>query len=227
MKKIEREKATELRKKGKSVGDIAKELGVARSSAFEWTKNIKLTEEQKTLLYGNRGTYFKSGLAAAAWSEKWKKKRLRDEDFGKLEVDRKNWEHAAGCMLWWAEGDKSRSVVALTNCDYKLLRFFVIFLKKYYNVKDEDFAISVQYHGDLDEVKLGDYWKTILNIPGSKVQKGYKKEKKSSETKWPNGVCRIRINRTELASRLWGSVQEYIGFNSPDGLIGKKKKISA
>lgn len=47
MKKLLKEKAIELRKLGKSYGEIAKEVGAAKSSISCWTKNVILTDEQK------------------------------------------------------------------------------------------------------------------------------------------------------------------------------------
>lgn len=217
---IEKENAIELRRGGLSVGGIAKELKVAKSTVFRWVKNIPLTEEQKAILFGNSRN---TNLASAAWSEKWRRKRLQDEQIGKSEINRNSWEHAAGCMLWWAEGDKSKTQVGLTNCDEEILKFFVAFLKKYYNVPSEKFSIYLQYHEGANECQLIDFWKCTLGLEGAKAHKGYCKPRKTSKTKWPNGVCRVRINSAELSARLWDSVQEYMGFVRK--IIPDKKKI--
>ena len=45
-----KEKARTLRRNGRSVKEIEKKLGVARSSVSVWVRDIKLTEEQKSRL---------------------------------------------------------------------------------------------------------------------------------------------------------------------------------
>ena len=217
----ERERAIELRKQGLPTTKIAAELGVSKASAFNWTKNVPLTEEQQKKLFKNKNNH-QAGLDA--WVKKCYDKRIEHQMRGRQEINRHDWEHAAGCMLWWAEGDKSRNHAAITNTDSNLLVFFVKFLKKYYDIADEDVSIRVQYHGDLDEVELGEHWKSVLGLPNATVMKGYKKEKRSSDTKWAWGICRLQVNSTELTNRLWGSVQEYVGFTAVDALRGKSEK---
>lgn len=43
-------KATLLRKKGLSINEIASEIKIAKSTAFEWTKNIRLSTKAKDIL---------------------------------------------------------------------------------------------------------------------------------------------------------------------------------
>lgn len=209
----QKSKAIELRKQGLSIAKIIQETKASKSTVWSWIKDIPITEEQRKTLKKRQKT-----TGVERWIKKCRNKRLEHQKTGRLEINKNNWEHAAGCMLWWAEGNKSKNQVGITNCDVNLLKFCVFFLKKYYHVNDEDFSISVQYHGDVNEDMLVAYWKNALDIQGARQHKGYKKEKKSSATKWPYGICRIRIDSTQLANRLWGSVQEYMKFDSPDAL---------
>jgi hypothetical protein len=213
MKDLEKKKAIELRKEGFSTNYIAKALGVSKSSAFYWTQSVELTSEQKAKLYKHKNANWKWGCDA--WVKKCQDRRQSYQLVGKQEVNRGGWEHAAGCMLWWAEGDKSKNQLALTNCDEDMLKFFVEFLKKHYAVPTNKFCIRIQYHEGQDEAELVGYWKSVLGLLDAKVYKSYCKAKKSSVTKWKNGVCRVLVNDTELVNRIWGSVQEYVGFSRP------------
>src|SRR4051812_14028114 len=107
----DRAKAIELRKDGWSTTKIAKELGICKSSAFNWTKDVPLSDDQRERLFKNQGANWRGALDV--WVTKCSDKRLKHQKIGRLEIDRNNWEHVAGCMLWWAEGDKSRNIVAI------------------------------------------------------------------------------------------------------------------
>ena len=50
VKTDEQRRARELRAQGRSVGDIQQELGVSRSSASTWVRDVELTAEQRTRL---------------------------------------------------------------------------------------------------------------------------------------------------------------------------------
>lgn len=206
-----RTKAVELRKEGWSTTRIAKELGVSKSTSYLWCKDVEITEEQKRQLYKNQTSTWRKGVEV--WVKKCRESRLMSQQNGKSDVDRYNWEHAAACMLWWAEGDKRTDFVGITNSDPHLLRFFVHCLKKYYKVIDKDCSISVQYHNQADEQQLVSFWKQVLDIPNAQVQKGYRKQSSEIASKYPYGICRIRVHDTRLANRMWGSVQGYIGFS--------------
>lgn len=49
-KQIEKQKACEMRSNGESIKQIARKLKVSPSSVLAWTKNIILTETQKSKL---------------------------------------------------------------------------------------------------------------------------------------------------------------------------------
>ena len=48
MKVIEREKARELRKQGRSINQIVEEAGLTKSSVSLWVRDIILTKEQRS-----------------------------------------------------------------------------------------------------------------------------------------------------------------------------------
>jgi len=51
-------------------------------------------------------------------------------------------------MLYWAEGSKSRNMVQFVNSDPAVVRFFVEFLRRYYDVSDEAFRIDCNLFAD-------------------------------------------------------------------------------
>lgn len=51
---IDRQRATELRKQGKTYGQISKELGITKSTLSDWLGNYPLSEKQLDLLKLNK-----------------------------------------------------------------------------------------------------------------------------------------------------------------------------
>jgi hypothetical protein len=51
-----------------------------------------------------------------------------------------------GCMLYWAEGAKSRNFVASANSDPHMMTLFLRFLRDCYGVTDDRVALAVNCH---------------------------------------------------------------------------------
>ena len=215
--------AIALRQKGWATPRIATELRISKSTAFQWVKDVALTDEQRQVLFKGKGPSWIHGVSRRVANSR--SKRLRYQELGQNEVRLNAWEHAAFCMLFWAEGSKRRNTVVFTNCDERMLVFFVQGLKKFYDVENKHVSLTFQYHGGgKSEQEIWQHWKSVLDLQGCRVTKSWCKPSKSSKTKHPNGVCRVTVHNTEIANRIWGSIQGYIGFKDPDGRDEKKNQ---
>lgn len=129
----------------------------------------------------------------------------------------------AGCMLYWAEGAKSRNTVRIGNSDPFLLRFFVRFLNKCFGLSPNDFVVRVNCYTTeerpLDAIE--DYWSTTLGLPRSAFRKATTNHFPTSSSgkkigKLPYGVCTVAVKRsTWLVQHIYGAIQEYAGFDEP------------
>src|SRR3982750_2023072 len=140
MKAEEQRKARELRALGWSIGEIERAVGVSRSSISGWVRNMELTPEaQKRLLQ-------RAGLgptnSARRSSERARGVRLGYQDEGRHLVRVRGMSYAAGCMLYWAEGDKCRNAVRIANSDPEVLVVFVEFLRRHFEVGPEKVTIA-------------------------------------------------------------------------------------
>ena len=217
--KLEKQKeAIELRKQGVAITKIAKQLQVAKSSVHEWTKHIPLRKKDAASLKDARHVAFRKYNKAKSVSAK--ELRMSHQGVGRSEIKRDDWMHVAGCMLYWAEGSKSKNYVRFTNCDRYMIKFFVGFLRTYYGVVSENMTLSLQYHDTSTKSfeELCQFWINELNIAGCRIGKPYVKKNTAAWSKHEYGVCNISVSNTELANRIWGSIQEYIGFDNPEGL---------
>lgn len=156
-------------------------------------------------------------------AEKSRDKRRMYQREGRLRARKGDPLHEAGCMLYWAEGTKTRNTLKLVNSDVNLVRFFRRFLHECFDLGPADFAISLHlYTGNglsLNEVER--YWLDALELPRSSLRKHSINARPVSSTgrkrnKLPYGVCSVRVLKsTHLVQHIYGAIQEYGGFEEP------------
>lgn len=216
MKQAEKEKAIEFRKLGYSLGMIAKELNVSKSTASIWVSSVKLTEIQAEKLKNlNPASKEYSGLRTTSLinSNNARIKRLEYQTIGRKEIDKLSL-HLAGCMLYWCEGAKGRNTVSLSNYDPEVLKLFVKFLRDCFGVADVDFKIRIAHYSDENRVKLENFWLKLLKLPRSCLRnsKTIKSKPKMKLNRHEFGGCCVLIHKQELVQRIFGSIKEYIGL---------------
>lgn len=226
--KIEKlNKARELRKQGKSVNNIAKELGVSKGSVSTWVRDVQLTEKQIFDLLSNseKGHIKGSYLAGKINKEKYKQLRREYQQEGRELAKQKDPDFFAGCMLYWGEGSKSISCCRLTNSDVNLLKYYISFLRKFFAVKDEDIRIGCQYYtcSGLTNKEVETYWIEKLNLPAScflstSVNHLNRKSGIKRQEKTKYGVVKVTINDVRILQIIYGGIQEICGFNNDEWL---------
>ena len=203
--------------------EIAATLGIARSSASIWVRDVPLGPEQRAaLIYRSRlGPIVAGELKAARAREV----RRGYQNEGRRLAQERNAGYAAGCMLYWAEGAKARNQVQLVNADPELVVFFGLFLREQFDVRSEQMAVSCNLFADHLErqLEIEDYWLERLGLPRSFLRKSavnvYSKySQKKRKNKLPFGTCSLRVHSTRIVQMIYGSIQEYGGFERPEWL---------
>jgi hypothetical protein len=125
-------------------------------------------------------------------------------------------------MLYWAEGTKSRNSVGLSNSDVHLVRFFRDFLITTFEVKPEEFRITLNVYltNGLGIEEIEHYWLDKLDLPATCARKHITDFKPTSSSgqkrNWlPYGVCQLRLGSTRIVQHIYGAIQEYGGFDEP------------
>ena len=125
----------------------------------------------------------------------------------------------AGCMLYWAEGGRSRNQIKFTNSDPAMVRLFVSFLRTYWNLRDEDIRVTCNLFADHDARRreIEQFWLDVVAVPATSLCKTtinvYSKySKKRRQNKLPYGTCRITVSRTRVVQSIYGAIQEIGGF---------------
>jgi hypothetical protein len=221
----EREQARRLRaEQGLAIRKIAARLGVSPSSVLLWTAEIVLTEEQRRRNRADEQANRDSFRArAAAWSERCRGRRRAWQEEGRRRARQGDALHMAGCMLYWAEGAKSRNTVTFANSDPGMVRFFARFLTESLGVVPEDFRVrlNVYTNNGLSVEEIEGYWLQLLGAPRTCLRAHSLNHFPTSSSgrrhgRLRYGVCTLMVSRsTRLVQHIYGAIQEYGGFDEP------------
>ena len=217
--------------------EIAGLVGVSRSSVSAWVRDIVLTPEQHEALRQRNPAYNGQRLGQIARSRIAREQRLRWQEERRQQARLGNAVHAAGCMLFWAEGDKMRTAVRVSNSDPDLLRYFLDFLRRFY--LESDAAVRIHCNLFADHVErqheIERFWLATLRLEPSALGKSIvnvysKYSQKKRRNTLPYGTCKLVVHSTRVAQCLFGAIQEYGGFSNDwwvdclPGVIGPSRR---
>lgn len=171
--------ARELRKKGRSVNEIARELQVSKGSVSWWVRDIALTEIQIALLKekeikGRELGQFKTMQIMrerrVKYIEEYDKAGAR-----RLSTLTRNEFFILGLSLYWAEGGKTirNKRVEFCNSDPRMIKFLLLWLVTCFEVPKEDLRCVVginQIHASREEI-VKKYWSEVTEIPLDQFRK--------------------------------------------------------
>lgn len=212
-----------MRIAGHAVREIAEIVGVSPSSASKWVRDVVLTPEQRRALddRGERGRSVTRRLKA----EQARAVRLGYQLEGRRFAHERDAVYAAGCMLYWAEGDKCRNSVRISNSDPEVLVFFAAFLRTHFEVESDRILLSCNLFADHIERQraIERYWLERLGLPPTSLRKSMvniysKYSKKTRTNRLPYGTCKLVVHSTRIVQTIYGSIQEYGGFDRPEWL---------
>ncbi|KKP87973.1 hypothetical protein A2456_03450 [Candidatus Nomurabacteria bacterium RIFOXYC2_FULL_36_19] len=196
-RKLDKQKALVMRKKGMSYSQIKEKLGVSKSTLSGWLYNMPLSVKRIRELqadspiriekYRNTMRAKKEKKFAEAYQEMSKK-------IGKLT---KRELFLSGLFLYWAEGSKTtRGTVGLTNTNPTMLKFYIKWLKLFGYLK-KDFSVHLHLYSDMNIRKQEKYWAQELDIPLSQFRKSYIKKTLLTSITYHNGfgqgTCTVMV----------------------------------
>ncbi len=218
-------RARKLRREGKSVKKIAKNLNVSKSSVSIWTRDIILSKEQLEKLRKSMVKGAELGRINSALIKKEKRlstiERLSQNGIDALKGLTQRELLIAGICLYWGEGSKKSDEFSFCNSDPEMLKFFLIWLKKCFEIESKDLkcsiGINVIHIGRENKVKK--YWVETLGVKEDQFTKtSFKKTKNSKVYENFNdhyGTIRIRIRKPgELYYKIIGMI-DGLKYNMP------------
>lgn len=223
MKTEERRRARELQAEGWSIKEIERHLGVSRGSVSLWVRDVPLSPQQREALAAR--IRWGPVLSGERTAEAARAVRRTYQEDGRRRAREGDLLCAAGCMLYWAEGWKNRNKVSVVNSDPEVLTFFAAFLRRSFRVRSEAMRITCNLFADhlARQRAIEDLWLTRLELPRSSFRKSavnryskYSQKKRTNEL--PYGTCALVVHRTRIVQTIYGSIQEYGGFERPGWL---------
>src|SRR5688572_1254937 len=170
------QRARELRLAGVPYKRIAATLGISPGTAFLWTRDIELTAEQEER--NRRGPTGPQNPAAqrkraAAWAARCRARRAEFQQDGRRRARDGDLLHQAGCMLYWAEGAKSRNCAKFANSDPGMTLLYRRFLTDALGVDRGEIRLSINAYTNngLSIEGIERFWLDLLDLPPDSVRK--------------------------------------------------------
>ena len=211
--------------RGLALGQIAKQLGVSKSSVSTWVRDIVLSPAQHEALSGENAMYERQRYSCVVRTVRCRHERTWWQIEGRVAARRGDPLHAAGCMLFWAEGSKHRNVAQLANSDPELIRLWVAFLRAEFAVEDDALRVTCNLFADHvhRQREIEDFWLSVIAAPRSCLTKSIVNHYSRSSARkrvnmLPYGTCRVTVHRTRIAQHLFGAIQEYGAFERSEWL---------
>lgn len=213
MKRVERDAARELRKKGLSLNEIVQVLGVSKASVSVWVRDIELSETQRSQL-NERG--FSIDAIEKRRINRIENTRRRHRtyiDAAKRDISQltKRELFLVGTALYWGEGNKaSKGAAGVANSDPYLIQMMMRYFKEICEVPDAKFRGHIHTFSHLNAESAENYWSEISGIPKSQFYKTYSKPSVASKGKkdsLPYGTFQIYVCDTKVFLKIKGWVE--------------------
>jgi hypothetical protein len=177
-------KAREMRSKGESVKVIASTLGVTKSTVSLWVRDIVLTVDQLEKLIQRKVVGGELGRTRGAFIQKKRRldmmKQRENDGIEKLKGLTEREFFVAGIALYWGEGTKKKRGFYICNSDPKIIKFIIVWLKKFFGIGVDRLAAVVginEIHRVREEV-VKKFWSDQTGIPLNHFRKtSFKKAK--------------------------------------------------
>ena len=200
-------------------------MGVSRSSVSLWVRDIELTPVQQAALRERDPAYHGHRNGSLENARRGRVRRRAFQERGRALAREGSPSYLAGCMLYWAEGSRRRTRVEFVNSDPNMVRFFVRFLREAFGVPPEKIALTCNLFADHErrQREIEQFWLELLDLPSgclrkSTVNRYSRYSKKKRTNKLPYGTGRITVYSTEIVQAIYGSIQEFAGFDRPEWL---------
>lgn len=160
-----------------SVKNIAKKLGISKSSASIWCRDIILSPKQIIALQEQmlRGNY--RGCLKGAWVQHVRRvreiKKIQQQGFKKVGRLSARDVLLIGLALYWGEGMKKEGRARIVNSDPHIIKFILHWFQSIWGIPKERFTLNILINeAHKDRIKeVQDYWSKLVDIPHNQFTK--------------------------------------------------------
>lgn len=204
-------RAIRLRKKGCSIRDIEKRLGVPKSTLSGWLKFIQMDEANRKKLLDNwHLALAKARDKAALWHRAQKEKRLEDakqyalERVSQFGLQNRKVQELALAVLYMGEGRKTQEHTSLGSSDPLIVRFFLLTLRELYNIDVTRVRCVLFLRADQNEEQMKEFWAKELHLPLHQFVRVHKDKRTLGSKTYEHyrGVCSVEYGDAAIQRRL-------------------------
>jgi len=214
MKKNEKEQSRLLRRKGMSLNEIVRELGVSKASISLWVRDIELSDQQKKKIstHGRSVESIEKRRQSRINNTLQRHRLIVDAAKEKIHTLSRQELLLVGAALYWGEGGKTKTGMArISNSDPGIILFMMRFFKEVFYVPQKKFRGHVHTFSHLNAEKAEKYWSKVSGIPLKQFYKTYSKPSIASKGKkdsLPYGTFQIYVCDTIIFLTIKGWVEK-------------------
>jgi len=210
-----------LRKKGKTHGEIAKILGLPKSTVSWWLKGVKIsTSLQKQILERSREKWRKNIMVYNKVYAKIRSReaaKIREEFQEKASKEIKELSKRdlklIGAALYWAEGNiKNRNRLQFGNSNPLMIKVVMRFFREICNISNDKIGARTHIYPGIDYQKVLSFWSRVTKLPKSNFYAPQTQVSRASEGKRPRntlpyGTLHLTVSNTKLACKVKGWIR--------------------
>ena len=213
--------AVRLRKSGKSYNQIARSLGVPKSTLATWFRDVTLPQVLVDRLYSRARS---AGTAALVARNKHqtvlaqeRARSIQQAAANEIGGISERELRLLGAALYWAEGAKRYPArgskrVAFSNADPAAIKFMMQFLREICHVPENRFRAQVIVPPGVNIEQSVRFWTSVTAIPPTQFTKicnslSQASKRKRPRRRLPYGTLQIRVADTQLFHRILGWIK--------------------
>ena len=195
-----RELGQELRRLGLSYREISALIPASKGTLSGWCRDIELSADQQERLA------FRPGRIAAARKRGFLRRQealanaaaIRSAASDEVAQLRQDPCWIAGAVAYWAEGDKRSKEIRFSNSDPALIRLFLGWAQRYFQLTPDRFTIMLHLHAGQDEKERQAFWSQQTGLALDQFRKSFIKPEGTGHRKnvLYNGTAQVRISRS-------------------------------
>jgi len=210
-------RALRLRKQGQSYWEVAKILKISKSTAYDWTRRVKLSKtaneriqkkiKKALVAYGRIYGRIRSQKAARI-REEYKEKASKEIK----KISKKDLQ-LIGSALYWAEGNtKNRNRLQFSNSNPLMIKVAMRFFREICNIPNDKIGARIHIYPSVTYRKALSFWSQITKLPKSnfyppQIQISRASKGKRPRNTLPCGTLHLTVSNTKLVCRVKGWIR--------------------
>lgn len=198
-KVVEQERARELRARSWTLEEIARDLGVSRSSVSVWVRDVEFDPKPRNRSASrNPSSLHLARLAEIEAMNEWGREQIG-------ELSEKAFL-AAGTALYAGEGAKGDKEIVFANTDPEMVSFFCRWLRRFFAIDERRLRVRVYLHEGLDIDAAQAFWSGVTGVPLEQFRRGYRApaDPTMRRNKHEHGCCYVRYSCANTHRRIMG-----------------------